>query len=286
MDMTLLFRNSRIKLSPGILFWREVGQGKPILFLHGSWDEGGQWVGVMERLGTDYQCFAPDLLGFSESDRPNVHYSVTLQTECLLEYVQALKLDSVYLVGHSLGGWIATRYALAHPERVKGLVLLAPEGVHVPELKDRWKQASWLVGPKSFWVQFLKVLLPVARWMGKAKSLEALFEKRSHFLQFFPACQMLFLRRAKEIQAEYVEDDLPHLTVPSLLLSGLSSHNGHPEIDPLSQVYSERMRNLKEQTLPTGASDWPRSHPDGVAQAIREFIEAIETPEKRSEDLT
>ncbi|MDJ1179486.1 alpha/beta hydrolase [Roseofilum sp. BLCC_M91] len=284
--MTLLFRNSRIKLSSGMLFWREVGRGMPIICLHGSWDEGGQWVEVMERLGTDYQCFAPDLLGFSESDRPNVHYSVNVQVECLLEYFQALKLDSVYLVGHSLGGWIATRYALCHPEQVKGLVLLAPEGVDVPELKNRWKQASWLVGPKSVWVQMLKVLLPVARWMGKAKPIEALLERRSHLLRFFPACQMLFLRRAKEIQAEYVQDELPNLTVPSLLLSGLSSHSDYPEIDQLNQVYSQRMPNVKEQTLPTGDPDWPRSHPDGVAQAIREFVQAIEVPEKRSEDLT
>ncbi|MDJ1168866.1 alpha/beta hydrolase [Roseofilum sp. BLCC_M154] len=284
--MTILFRNSRIKLSAGMLFWREVGQGTPIIFLHGSWDEGGQWVGVMERLGADYQCFAPDLLGFSESDRPNVHYSLNLQVECLQEYFQALKLDGVYLVGHSLGGWIATRYGLAHPEQVKGLILLAPEGVDVPELKDRWKSASWLVGPKSFWVQLLKVVLPVARWMGKGKPIEALLERRSHFLQFFPACQMLFLRRAREIQAEYVQDELPTLKVPSLLLSGLSSHSDRPEIDRLNQVYSERVPNLKEQTLPTGDPDWPRSHSDAVAQAIREFVQAIETDQNPSKGLT
>jgi pimeloyl-ACP methyl ester carboxylesterase len=284
--MTILFRNARIKLSAGMLFWREVGQGTPIIFLHGSWDEGGQWVGVMERLGADYQCFAPDLLGFSESDRPNVHYSVNLQIECLQEYFQALKLDGVYLVGHSLGGWIATRYGLAHPEQVKGLILLAPEGVDVPELKDRWKSASWLVGPKSFWVQLLKVVLPVARWMGKGKPIEALLERRSHFLQFFPACQMLFLRRAREIQAEYVQDELPDLKVPSLLLSGLSSHSDHPELDRLNQVYSQGVPHLKEQTLPTGDPDWARNHPDGVAQAIRDFIEEIETHEKPSKGLT
>jgi len=284
--MTLLFRNSRIKLSPGMLFWREVGQGIPIICLHGSWDDGGQWVGVMERLGSEFQCFAPDLLGFSESDRPSVHYSVNLQTECLQEFFQALKLKSVYLVGHSLGGWIATRYALAHPEQVKGLVLLAPEGVSVPELKHRWQPASWLVGPKSFWVQILKLLLPIARWMGKAKRIEGLLERRSHLLQFLPACQMLFLRRSREIQAEYVQDELPHLTVPSLLLSGLSSHGDRPEIDSLNQVYSQQLPHLKQRSLPTGDSDWPRSHPDAVAQAIREFIEAIETPESPSGDLT
>jgi hypothetical protein len=97
---------------------------------------------------------------------------------------------------------------------------------------------------------------------------------------------MLFLRRAREIQAEYVQDELPDLKVPSLLLSGLSSHSDHPELDRLNQVYSQGVPHLKEQTLPTGDPDWARNHPDGVAQAIRDFIEEIETHEKPSKGLT
>ena len=129
--MHTLFRNSRRQLTQGLLFWREAGEGTPIIFLHGAWNNSSQWVSVVESLSDNFHCFAPDLLGFGESENPNVHYSIDLEVECIAEFVQALRLEKVYLIGYSLGGWIAARYALKYPDKVYGLVLLAPEGVAV-----------------------------------------------------------------------------------------------------------------------------------------------------------
>ena len=123
--MYSLLRNSRIKLSVGNIFWREVGLGPSLVFLHGSWDDGSQWLRTIEHLSPDFQCFAPDLLGFGDSERPNVHYSIDLEVECLAQYLDNLNLRQVYLIGHSVGGWVAASYAIKYPDRVQGLVLLA-----------------------------------------------------------------------------------------------------------------------------------------------------------------
>ena len=124
-------RNSRVKLSVGQIFWREIGQGPSLVFLHGSWEDGSQWLRTIELLNSHYQCFAPDLLGFGDSERPNVHYSIELEVECLAQYLDTLNLREVYLIAHSVGGWVAASYALKYPDRVQGLVLLAPEGVQI-----------------------------------------------------------------------------------------------------------------------------------------------------------
>ena len=121
-------RNSRVKLSVGQIFWREVGQGPSLVFLHGSWEDGTQWLRTIEHLSPYYQCFAPDLLGFGGSERRKIHYSIDLEVECLAQYLDTLKLRQVYLIGHSVGGWVAASYAIKYPDRVQGLVLLAPEG--------------------------------------------------------------------------------------------------------------------------------------------------------------
>ena len=126
--MSNLSRNSRIKLSQGLLFWPEVGEGEPIVFLHEAWYDSSQWLPFMDLLGGSFHCIAPDLLGFGESELPNVHHSA-LQVECLGELLQVLKLEKVHLVGASLGAWIAASYAIQYPDRVSSLVLLAPEGV-------------------------------------------------------------------------------------------------------------------------------------------------------------
>src|SRR6478672_1523022 len=100
--MALPLRNSRIRLSQGQIFWREVGQGPVLVFLHGSWSDSSQWISVIERLSEDYACFAVDLLGFGESERPQVHYSIEFEVECLVEFLETLNLRQVYLIGHSL----------------------------------------------------------------------------------------------------------------------------------------------------------------------------------------
>ncbi|MFN7658910.1 MAG: alpha/beta fold hydrolase, partial [Dolichospermum sp.] len=58
--MNILFRNSRRKLSQGVLLWREVGNGIPVVFLHGAWNDGSEWVSTMELLGAGIHCFALD----------------------------------------------------------------------------------------------------------------------------------------------------------------------------------------------------------------------------------
>jgi pimeloyl-ACP methyl ester carboxylesterase len=129
--MTLPVRNSRIRLSQGQLFCREIGDGKAVLFLHGSWRDGSQWLSVMEQLGSKQHCFAPDLLGCGDSEHPKINYSIELLVESLAEYLDAAKVRDVWLVGHEVGGWVAAGYALRYPAQVKGLVLIGAEGVNV-----------------------------------------------------------------------------------------------------------------------------------------------------------
>ena len=148
--MPLPLRNARIRLTQGQIFWREVGQDT-IVFLHGAWEDSSQWVPLIERLSAEYHCLVPDLLGFGESERPGVHYSIGLEVACLAEHLEALKLRRVYLVGHSLGGWIAMSYALKYQEQVEGVVLLAPEGVQAEGLGRRWWQAKLLRLPMVGW---------------------------------------------------------------------------------------------------------------------------------------
>ena len=163
---TMLFRNSRRKLSQGLLFWREVGNGVPVVFLHGAWCDSSEWVSTMEFMSRDFHCFAPDLLGFGESEYPDIHHVIDIHVDCLAEFLQALKLDKVYLVGHSLGAWIAASCALKYPEKFKGLVLLSPEGVEIDGLQKRWQKMRGLIKASSFKFRLLKIFRPLAKLFG------------------------------------------------------------------------------------------------------------------------
>ncbi len=115
----------------------DAGEGQPVVLLHGLGEHAGYWKGNVAALTkAGARLIVPDLLGHGRSAKP--HDGEAPQNlygpGAQAALVRALLDDAgvaepVVLVGHSMGGQIAIRYALAWPERVKRLVLLAPAGV-------------------------------------------------------------------------------------------------------------------------------------------------------------
>ena len=174
------------------------------MFLHGSWDDSNQWLRTIEYLCPHYHCFAPDLLGFGDSERPKTNYSIDLEVECLAQYLDTLNLRQVYLIGHSLGGWVATSYALKYPDRVQGLVLLAPEGVNTGLRRGRWQEARWLTAqpPVAYWL--LRSIYPIAKWFGGKTKIDELLKFRKQLIDSKVAMKLLFGRRRAQLRRSWL----------------------------------------------------------------------------------
>lgn len=263
-------RNVRRQLSQGRIFWREVGhQGPTLIFLHGSWQTSSQWLPLLEQLGDTHHCFAPDLLGFGDSEHPKVSYSIELETECLAELVEALHLRDVYLVGHSLGGWIAASYGLKYLDRVKGLILIAPEGVETQNLRGRWRWARWLVGNPPLLAWAMQVLAPLAKLFGLSKAIARAHQLRRRLLASPTACRLLFKRRRAEIESELLQEQLDWLKVPALILQG---DDGTNEAARLSQAYASALPKADLKVLAGSEEDLPEACADPVASLITMFV--------------
>lgn len=268
--MTLLVRTSRIKLSQGQISWREIGSGPTVVFLHGSWCDSSQWLQVVELMGMDYHCLAPDLLGFGSSAFPNIHYSIELEVECLAEYLESLNLKSVYLVGHSLGGWIAASYALKYLDRVQGLVLVAPEGVQADGVrKYQWWNRPWLTAMPKL-AKWLRNFRPLTKFLNQYQKIREFLQKQQHIAQNPVTCQLLFQRRYAEIKAELLQDKLDLLKVPVLILQG--GQDSRPGAIAQSELYAAKTPEAKLYTIRQGGNDLPQDCPDLVAEKIREFV--------------
>ncbi|MCP6757397.1 MAG: alpha/beta hydrolase [Fischerella sp. CENA71] len=267
--MNNLFRNSRRKLTQGLLFWREVGDGIPVVFLHGAWNDSSEWVAVMEMLSFGFHCFAPDLFGFGESDYPNIHYSIDLQVECLAEFLNALKLERVYLVGHSLGGWIATSYALKYPEQVYGLVLLAPEGVETEALNKNCQKLQGLM-KRPLWIfKILRILRPLTKILGLDTKIQQDWQQQQLMLQNPTGSELLFLRQLPEIRAELVQDKLDFVTVPILILQG---GKDSPDALAKSNNYAKTIPQANLKIIDHVGQNLPEKCAAIVAGEIRDFI--------------
>ena len=104
--------------------------GKSVVLLHGKNFFGAYWketIDVLSRNG--YRVVVPDQLGFGKSARPNIHYSFHLFAANTKKLLDSLGIGQATIVGHSMGGMVATRFALLYPETTSSLVLEDPIGL-------------------------------------------------------------------------------------------------------------------------------------------------------------
>ncbi|SFF26579.1 4,5:9,10-diseco-3-hydroxy-5,9,17-trioxoandrosta-1(10),2-diene-4-oate hydrolase [Fontimonas thermophila] len=111
------------------------GRRPVVVFLHGS---GNGACGYSNFKGNipalvqaGYRVITPDLIGYGYSDKPdNVEYHLDFFVACVQQTLDVIGVDKVTLIGNSLGGAIALGLALAHPQQVERLVLMAPGGLN------------------------------------------------------------------------------------------------------------------------------------------------------------
>jgi pimeloyl-ACP methyl ester carboxylesterase len=107
-----------------------MGNGKTVLLLHGKNFFGAYWKDTIATLTAEgYRVIVPDQIGFGKSSKPNLHYSFHLLASNTKKLVDSLGVQQLTVVGHSMGGMLATRFALMYPEMATRLVLENPIGL-------------------------------------------------------------------------------------------------------------------------------------------------------------
>ena len=113
--------------------YHDVGAGEPILLLHGSGPGVSAWANwrlTIQSLQDHYRLIAPDLAGFGYSQFPeNMQFSRENWLKQIVDFLDAIGLKKVNLIGNSFGGSMALALAIHHPERVNKLILMGSVGV-------------------------------------------------------------------------------------------------------------------------------------------------------------
>jgi 4,5:9,10-diseco-3-hydroxy-5,9,17-trioxoandrosta-1(10),2-diene-4-oate hydrolase len=114
-------------------YWSEgPGEGaphEPLVLLHPHAAFLEHWSPNFRSLAETRRCIALDMIGCGRTDKPNAPYTLEHMTDFLRDFLDALGIARADLLGHSLGGAIALRFALRAPERVNRLVLVASAGL-------------------------------------------------------------------------------------------------------------------------------------------------------------
>lgn len=122
----MTYRLKSVELPGGInIPYAEQGgaSGVPAIFLHGVTDSWRSFEPVLPHLPRAIHAYALSQRGHGDATRPEAGYRFTDFSSDLLAFMDALSIESAIIVGHSMGSYVAQRFAMDHPRRTLGLVL-------------------------------------------------------------------------------------------------------------------------------------------------------------------
>lgn len=256
----------------------EAHEGIPLLFIHGSGpgvSAYANWRLILPQVKEVSRVLAPDMIGFGYSDKPvggaesGVTYGRELWTKQLIDFMDALDLEKVNLVGNSFGGSLAMSVALEQPERVNKIILMGSVGVQaqLPEALDKvwgyqpsFENMAELVRLFTYDTDFADDDLIESRYQA---SLEPGFQEA--FETMFPAPRQNGLD-----DLSFPDDVLQTIKQPTLIVHGREDKIIPPE-------YSYRLINLIENAelhIFGKTGHWTQiEQSDAFSNLVKNFIE-------------
>lgn len=138
-----------------VVHYEVFGRGRPVLFLHGWLGSWRYWYPTMEAVADHFRTYSFDFWGFGDSRGHSGKQSIREYSDQVVRFLDTLGIEQVQLVGHSMGGMVAMKMALDHPERVTRVVTVgAPfhgqsiswllKLTDLPFLANTFARWSWL----------------------------------------------------------------------------------------------------------------------------------------------
>ena len=104
------------------LFFRKMGEGPPVIILHGLYGSSDNWITIARALSDSYTIYIPDQRNHGKSPHSSRHDYIEMTAD-IEELVQENIGGKFILLGHSMGGKVAINFALKHPERIASLIV-------------------------------------------------------------------------------------------------------------------------------------------------------------------
>jgi pimeloyl-ACP methyl ester carboxylesterase len=247
---------------PGVV--PDFSRGWALLLLHGAGSNGHAWHYQYEHLGRRHSPIAPDLPGHGRSSGVEGLRTVEDCAAFTLAFLDALRLDSVVVAGHSMGGAIAMELALRHPPRVKALVLIATAAkFDIPkERTETWRAVTMGRAPQPFNNDGYSPKTIAAK-------PEIIREGWGEQIQTDPRVRWGDLVACSQVD---LRDRISRLDKPTLILAG-ADDSITPPAD--AEFLRSRIKGARLETVPDVAHRLTTERPDLTNAAIEKFLDEL-----------
>ncbi len=147
MEKVRIYRNIAKLKNIDMFYFDTKTQGLTILCLHGRWGRAETWADFIQHYGKQYRIIAPDQRGHGLSSKPVAEYTTEEMAGDVIELLNFLKIDSVMLVGHSMGGAVAGYLAAVYPKYIKAVAILDKSAAGPTEQNNLVLEKSQLIDP-------------------------------------------------------------------------------------------------------------------------------------------
>lgn len=255
--------------------WSETGEGASTLLIHCALAQSGAWAPVMNALD-DRRLVAVDLPGHGSSGDWDPRRECTDQALAAAEALLDRLPGNVDLIGHSFGGVIALRLALARPDRIRALVLIEPvlfaaAREHAPEAFEAFLTASHAeqaAYDRQSWADAAELFY--SRWSGGAAWRRLSDTQRADVIERIP-----LIPRTHDALVEDVHGIVPQLSTLSCPVLLLSGDRSPAIVATVMAALAQRLPRATHRVVIGAGHMLPLTHPQVVARAIETFTGAL-----------
>ncbi|NEW60948.1 alpha/beta hydrolase [Sulfurovum sp. bin170] len=196
------------------LHYKTIGQGEPLLFIHGLGSSSRDWKEQVNHFSKSYRVITLDIRGHGKSSKTDEEYTISLFADDTIALLDALKISSAHIVGISMGGMIAFELAVSYPNRIRTLTIVNSTPSAVPQtIRERLQMWQRKLMVRLFSMKAIGEILG-KRLFPNHKELKKLFAKR------WAENDLTSYRKSVKAIFEWsVADQLDQIQAPTLLLS-------------------------------------------------------------------
>jgi len=259
-----------------------AGAGEPVVLIHGGGPGAAAeptWRLTLPALAEHFAVYAPDLMGAGLSDRPLVDYSFQTLVEHVAGFVDALNLDQVRVVGNSVGAYLAVKYALDHPGRVRQAVALSTGTLaNAVGLTDQGKATPLphFDGTPESVRQFLRVIIndpaQITDELVEVRLRMAALPGHREMLESMRQYRTLLARDSSHQQVFDVRARLPLLTVPWCMIWGEQDRTA--PLDPMGQELHALVPDVPFHVVPGSGHQVQNDKPEECNRLLLQFFGA------------
>jgi len=180
--------------------WAEMGDGEPLILLHGLADSHRTWRRAAPILAEHFRCLMPDLPGYGNSGRPDAPYTLSWHSQVLCSWMDSIGIGKAHFCGHSFGSGVSQWMLLEHRDRIDRLALISAGGFG-REVYIGLRFASFPLLGRKISPLFMRFIAPAALKLSPKTFGNIEPEEREYFIKVsrLPGSDRAFQRSLENV---------------------------------------------------------------------------------------